>query len=241
MPRAHTTSVELLTGLTYAELRELAASLPEVDDDDWTTNPGDAWMTPEQEIERIAQRKPYIRVPTKLFVKLQQLVERLQRPWTPDEIREYRWGQVRRFLDSRRRYTYEEACQRASVHCEGTRATAGPRMMGRDYRAVEKSLPKKEQRSRTYGGRRPDRRRWIAHSPQQSDRAFATLIVKLTMEFGPDEARSLCRGMLTAPKLEALFDLVDSDAPFSEVVEELRRNRGSPPIIVDPITSATDS
>ncbi len=216
----------LLTGLTHGELATLKEEL-----DNLLSDLNVLMFTPESLMERLKQEERCIHVPAKVFEKLRRLVKTLQRPWPQAKIKQYRWSLVRRFLDCPQvRLTYEEACKWASEVCEDTPAKAGPRMMGRDYRDMEKKLPKEERRPRIYGGKPhptpADRKCRDARGPKQRLEALQALI----KEVGGEHAEILTQHLVKDLKGGTLPDLVS--IRFDEVVAGLRSRRDHPSIII---------
>lgn len=132
-PRAPTVDVRALTGLTHAELAALGKEL--------------------KALRRADDFPPSVCVPVFTFDKLKQIVDGLQRQWTPTRIKRVRWWQVRDLLEHSDHCpgwppSYEAACEVASALLEGTPAAAGPRMMRHAYQTSEKALPPEQRRSR---------------------------------------------------------------------------------------------
>ena len=132
-PRTPAIDIHALTGLTHTELVILELDLKAL------------------RTTALKGLGTHYYIPADTFERLRQLVKKLRRPWTPEEIKRWRWYVVRNLLDSPYWYRgYVEACELASASCQNTPAAAGPRMMSCDYRAIEKALPKGERCARTY-------------------------------------------------------------------------------------------
>jgi hypothetical protein len=143
-----------LTGLTRDDLSALAEGLDEqnLECDYFPTFLDGLKMTHEELIEYLKGHHAHYLLPSELVRKLRELIAKLQRPLTREEIRRQRWFQVRKSLDSRRA-TYNEAYEVAHLVLEGTPAAASPHMMRQDYEGYEESLPEAERRPQGKRGR----------------------------------------------------------------------------------------
>lgn len=230
-PRIPAIDACLFTGLTDTELAALKHELEDLYADAFPLFLKGVAMTREQLVEHLKRRERLFHVPAKTFEKLKQLVDNLlQPPWTQDQIKRYRWDLVRGLLDSSEwDISYEEACAMASLACQDTPAAAGPRMMGHDYRAVEKALPVGKRHARTYR-KRPcltpaERECRDARGPEEQLEALRMSIQEVSGD-NPERFEKLLVGYLKTVghlKVETLCDCIGSHFPAAVEAIKLRR------------------
>jgi len=210
-----------VTGLTRDDLSALADELNDLCHDHFPHFLNKAARTHEGLLEYLTGNHVQFYVSPELIRKLRELIAKLQQPRTRDEIKRERWDMVRGCKDVFAWYGVSgpwapSPYWLASFALEGQPAEAGPDMMKADYNKLQRTLPEKERRPKTYKKRRhpsyalKDALRLVpatgATSRAKVSEEQLTALEALIAEIGGEESEALRKRLAKFLKVETLSD-----------------------------------